>query len=675
MIFNPDIQIIAIIPAIIWAIVKIAITMAISYGVSKLLQKKPPSIKANPNTFNQPVIEEGSKYPVIFGTCWIENPIIGWWGDTKAVSRKLRIDDSGGQNMYFYDYYHGANHIIAMGFCDGILQIKVGDHLVWPNYNNKYDLAADAEASAIINLPNLYGGISTYHGNVTLGGGLVGTVDLEYGAATQAVNDYLASVLGSYISASRGLTCAVLRQVYVGTDPQVQAWKYMVKRTAHDTDSSAIWYAAKATIRDYEMNPAHILYNCYTNTEWGLAESTAKLIDADWIPFADALYNEGFGLCMKWEGDQSLEDFIADVKRHIDAIVYEDHLTGNMVPKLIRDDYVPANLEEFDETDITEITEFSRGAIRKIPDVTYLQYWNMYDNLPVVISNHDIGLINQQNEILIPNDTIYNGIVDADLGGQVAAREQYQIGSFPALLEFKAKRTMSHLHPGDVFKLVYPPLGIVSMYVRVLDVKYGKLTDGELTFTAIEDIFGMKSSQYAIPSPGGSYDIPQTEDGIPYPVDFYNTTDTSLSADAFWSDVWNGQTFIASTTYEIKSVSLCMYRVGMPGLITISIKETYEDLPVGDDLCVKEINLDDLTTTLYGEWRNIQFDSPVELMEGTKYAIIVRGGTGALNSLRWRCKIFSSGGWDNGSRVVSLDAGSTWSEHVNTVDLFEIYKV
>ena len=93
MLSNPDIQIIAIIPAIIWAIVNIAITMAISYGVSMALKKKPPSIKSNPNTFNQPVIEEGSKYPVIFGTCWIENPVIGWWGDTKAETVKMRIDD------------------------------------------------------------------------------------------------------------------------------------------------------------------------------------------------------------------------------------------------------------------------------------------------------------------------------------------------------------------------------------------------------------------------------------------------------------------------------------------------------------------------------------------------------------------------------------------------------
>lgn len=673
MIFNQDIFILGWVNFVFWAIVKIAITMAVSYGVSMALKKKPPSIKSNPNTFNQPVIEEGSKYPVIFGTCWVENPVVGWWGDTKAVARRLRIDDSGGQEMYFYDYYHGAHHIIAQGFCDGILQIKVGEHLVWPNADNKYELAADAESSAVINLPNLYGGISTYHGNVTLGGGLVGTVDLEYGPTTQAVNDYLASVLGSYISASRGLTAAVLRRVNVGTEAQVQPWKYMVKRTAYDTDGSAIWYAAKAAIRSYEMNPAHILYNCYTNTEWGLGESTAKFNDTIWQAFADALYDEGFGLCMKWEGDQTLEDFIADVKRHIECVIYEDHLTGNFVPKLIRNDYVPASLEEFDNTDITEISEFSRGAIRKIPDVTYLQYWNMYDNLPVVISNHDIGLINQQNEILIPNEVAFNGIVDADLASRVAAREQYQIGSFPALLEFKAKRTMSHLHPGDVFKLVYPPLGIVSMYVRVLDIKYGKLTDGELTFTAMEDIFGMKDSLYAIPSLGGWYDILTAEDGILYPVDSYNITDTSLSADAFWGDIWNGQTFISSTTYEIKSVSLNLYRVGFPGSVTVSIKETYEDLPTGDDICSAIVDLNDLTTSLYGEWRKIKFDTPVELTEGVKYAIIVRGGTDVLNSLKWRCKIFSTGSWDNGSRVVSLDAGVNWTEHINTVDLFETY--
>jgi hypothetical protein len=383
-----------------------AIIMAISYAISRALQKKPPSIRVEPNQFNVPVIEEGSKLTVVFGTCWIENPLVAWWGDTLAQSAKLRIDDSGGQYMYFYNYYHGALHVICQGTCDGILQIKVGDNLVWPNPADKTEFAADAESSAVINLPDLSGGISTYHGNVTLGGGLVGTVDLEYGEPAQVINDYLQGVLGSYISANRGVTSAVLRQLYVGTDPNVQPWKYLAKRTAHLTTGETQWYAAKATIRNYEINPAHILRESFTDREWGLGESTGRFNDLVWKAFADALYDEGFGLCMKWESDQSLEDFIKQVLETIDAVIYQDYDTGEYIPVLIRDDYVIGELAEFDESDIVSIEEFSRGTIHKIPDVTFLKYWNIFDNLPILIPSHDVGLANSQNEMLRSSDSV-----------------------------------------------------------------------------------------------------------------------------------------------------------------------------------------------------------------------------------------------------------------------------
>lgn len=497
--------------AIFWYIAKMALIMAVSYAVSRALQKKPPSIKYKPDTFKTPQIEEGSKFAVIFGTCWIENPVIAWWGDTKAETCKIRIDDSGGQYMYFYKYYHGAHHILAQGFCDGILQIKVGENLVWPNHENKYELADDAEPYADISIPNLYGGISSYHGGVTLGGGIIGRADFEYGPATQAINDYLQTVQGSYVSANRGLTAAVLRQIYVGTNPNVQQWNYLVKRTAHLTTGEAQWYPEKATIRDYEINPAHLLRECLTDREWGMGESTGRFNDTIWKAAADTLYDEGFGLCMKWQGDQSLEDFIKDVMNHIDAVIYEDPLTNEYVLKLIRDDYVIGDLEEFDEKDILSFKNFSRGGLYKVPDVTYLEYWNMYDNLPILISSHSQGLISVQNEMLIPNEVSFTGIVNDDLAGRVAAREQYQLSAFPALKEMECKRTMSQLKPGSVFKMSFASRGIVTMIVRVLEVKYGTITDNKITLSCMEDIFGMKDALYANPPPSNWYDYPVGE--------------------------------------------------------------------------------------------------------------------------------------------------------------------
>ena len=480
---------------IIW----ILIMTAINYGIQYLTKKDPKDTRNEPDTFNVPEIKEGIKFPVIAGTCWMEAPIIGWFGDIKTESIGVRMSDSDGRYMYINKYYYGAMHILAQGFCDGVIQVKVGDLFVWPSSTNNKSLNADAASSAVINLPELYGGIHEHNGHMEVGGGLVGTIDFQYGLPDQTLNDYLASQLGSYISANRGLTTAILRQPWIGMTTQLKLWKYLVKRTDHLTSGAVQWYPAKAAIRTYEINPIHWLREIYTDTEWGLCTPTGNMNNTNLEAAADTLYDEGFGICIKWEGEQSLENHVMDILHYINGVIYEDHSTGLIEIKLIRDDYVVDDLEEFDETDIVSIEGFTRGVLHKIPDVTYVKYWDMYDNLPVTVNSHDMALVLSQNEMLIPNDVDYTGVINDELAGQLAARDQQQLSSFAATMTIKCKRTMSHLHPGDVFKLSYAPLGIVSMVVRVVTPHYGTLTDGIVTLECMEDIFGMKLSLYAAP--------------------------------------------------------------------------------------------------------------------------------------------------------------------------------
>jgi len=126
-----------------------------------------------------------------------------------------------------------------------------------------------------------------------------------------------------------------------------------------------------------------------------------------------------------------------------------------------------------------------------------------------------MGLVSSQNEMLIPNNVDYTAVVNDDLAGQLAARDQHQISAFPATMEIEGKRTMAKLMKGDVFKLAWPPRDIVSMVVRVLTVNYGTLANGEVTFGCVEDIFGMKDSLYGVPPVTGWDDTvadPEYED-------------------------------------------------------------------------------------------------------------------------------------------------------------------
>ena len=500
-----------------WMIVKMAIVSAISYGIMVLSRKDPKDVTYEPDTFAFPEIKEGTKFSIIAGTCWQEAPVIGWFGDIKIDSLGVRLSNSDGQYVYINKYSYGALHILAQGFCDGVIQLKVGDQVIWPDSTNNKTLNADAAASAVINLPELYGGIHERDANITGQGGIVGTVDFEYGPTDQTVNDYIAEQLSNYTSANRGLTTAILRQPYIGISATLYPWKYLVKRTLYLTSGEAQWYPSKAAINTYSINPVHWIREIYTDTEWGLGNATTIFNDVALKASADTLYTEGFGLCIKWEGEQSLEDHVKDILRHINATIYEDHSTGLLVLKLIRDDYDSEDsaFEEFDKTDIISIDDFTRGTIHKVPDVTYVKCWDMYNNLPVTVLNHDLALISSQSEMLIPNDVSYTGVVDSELGGKLAARDQYQLSAFPAAMTIKCKRTMSHLNPGDVFKIVYEPLGIASMIIRVVTPHYGTLSDGTVVLDCIEDIFGMKDAMYAPPSStvwDSTMDDPEYED-------------------------------------------------------------------------------------------------------------------------------------------------------------------
>jgi len=657
---------------LIWTI----IVMAISYGVRYLMKKDPKDVRYDPDTFDVPEIKEGTKFPIVAGTCWIEAPIIGWFGDIRTSSIGIRLSDTDGQYVYINKYYYGALHILTQGFNDGVIQIKVGDLIVWPSHTNVKSLNADGASSAWINLMDLYGGIKEHNAQITGRGGIKGSINFQYGLATQTVNSYLASKLGSQISANRGLTTAVLRRPYIGLSSTLYLWKYMVKRTLHLTSGEDQWYSEKAAIRTYEINPIHWLREIYTNTEWGLAMSTALLNNTNLEAAADALYDEGFGICIKLEGEQSLEAHVIDILRYINGVIYEDHTTGLIEIKLIRDDYVAGDLEEFNETDIVGIEDFTRGVLHKIPDVTYVRYWDMYNNLPVVIPSHDMSLTLSQNETLIPNDVDYTGVINNELAGKLAARDQQQLSSFAAVMTIKCKRTMSHLKPGGVFKLSYAPLGIVSMIVRVVTPHYGTLTDGIVTFECMEDIFGMKDSLYAAPPPtdwDGTIPDPIYDDNFLIaevamsgvdptvtvaiaPPTLYGFSVKECCPDEEYDydpdtadnlgyilchkvlelgyrdlEVQPCQSFTALETYVLRASQLYLHNcfgdeyTDMPMEVVLQAADG-SDRPTGAELMVKEIvqtSPSDVNTWRDVDWRDA-VGAGYEVQEGLKYCILLR---------------------------------------------------
>ncbi len=405
-----------------------------------------------------------------------------------------------------HHYSIGMHMILCHGPIDGVKQIWIGEKVIWPNVDDDTQLAADSTSGAVIDEPDIFGGEDKE-------GGVVGTVNFEYGEATQAINTYLYNKLNgdtpAPIPAFRGLVGIVLNQVRIGTSPYLKPWSFLGKRTDTLQDGSAQWYPAKSDI-DGDLNPAHIIRECLANGIWGLGYSTTYIDSTSFEYAADLLYTENFGLSFLWSGTSTIEDFINNVLSHIDGILYQDISTGKFILKLARDNYNAAALDIYDDSNITEVIDFKRETYGEIINQVVVQYSDVTKDKEATATAQDIAVMNLQGGSVIEMTTRYKGITKAALANKVAARDLRQVTSMLASMVIKGNRSMATLRPNDVFKLSWPILGIVEMVVRIAQINYGSLTEGIIEFTVGEDVFQSATGLYDDP--------PDTEWGDPVNV-------------------------------------------------------------------------------------------------------------------------------------------------------------
>jgi hypothetical protein len=480
-----------------------AIMAAISWSIGELTKKKPKIPSAKPSKFELPEVEEGRLYGVVFGTPkLIANPIVAWWGDvsTRPIWRHYTYNRWGNNKrknyIVGYHYSAGVHFKLCHGPIDGVKQIRVGEKVAWPNPDDPTQLAADGVTTLSLDEPTLFGGEEGE-------GGVVGDIDIQYGDKTQSVNSYLAAQLGNSISASRGLVSVILKSVEFGTSPYPKPWSFLAKRTQILDDGSPQWYLSKADISG-DLNAAHVLRECYTNTGWGLGYSLSLIDDTAWTAAADTLYSEGFGVSRYWyDENESIEDLVKDVCRTIDGRIYQDPATGLFVLKLARDDYSVGSSESFDEADIIAVEDFVRPSYGEIPDVVNVKITDVLNNTVTSIPDQDIAVMDIQGGKSIALEQDFFAVTKPALGGKIAGRVRQQVTSMLATMTIKGKRTMAHLRPYDVIKISYSPLSIVQLVVRVLDVDYGTLGDGMVKLQCAEDVFAMGTAIFSTPPATG----------------------------------------------------------------------------------------------------------------------------------------------------------------------------
>lgn len=400
-----------------------------------------------------------------------------------------------------YKYHMGVQLALCHGPVDQIKEFIYGEETAWTGN-------VTANGSFFVDKPNLFGGDSRE-------GGVVGWVDVMMGGRDQGINPYLKAKIDGPVPAYRGLTTIVYRGNMVNGAPSGYSFQWSsgnpyfknpwwrIARYTQGWSRGEAWYPAKAQI-GRDMNPAHIIYECLTNIEWGMGYSPNDIDEVTFRSAADRLYSEGFGMSLLWTDQVTIEDFITLVVGHIDASVRLSLHTGKFQINLIRNDYDNASLPELNPSNILELSSFQRTAWGDTANEVVVKYRDR-NQKDTTIAVQDLACIEVQGSI-ISTTKEYVGLREDSLANRVAIRELHKLSTPLAKVTLTCNRVAWDWNITDVFVLTWPKLGLNRVPFRIADIDKGDLVNGQITIQAMEDIFGLPSNAYVQPQQPGWVD-------------------------------------------------------------------------------------------------------------------------------------------------------------------------
>jgi len=401
----------------------------------------------------------------------------------------------GGSQSYVSGYrYYAGLQLAFCHFADKILRIDVGDKIAWTG-------DASSNTTIYIGKPELFGGEGKE-------GGIVGNVDVCFGAPSQDKNPYLVRVLGtSIMPAYRGLLTLVANKVMVSANnPYIKEWSLMAQRT--NTGWLPDYERIVASDGYTDMNPAHMIRECLTSSTWGtLGYPEADIDNSSFQACALTLWHDKMGLSLLWGKDSSIDALISIIQDHIDAIVYFSHVTGKLKMKLIRNDYIVAGLKVLNESNILELVDFTTPSSTDMINQVIVTYVDR-ENRPGGITVQDIAGINRCSGKINSITTHMPGFATAEWAGKIASRELQQ-GAVPiSTCTLIVNRKGFLLEEGDCFVFDWADVGITGMVMRIVTVEIGAIDDSPLRITAVRDTYGLGAVAFTQPQ-SSNWSIPR----------------------------------------------------------------------------------------------------------------------------------------------------------------------
>ncbi|MBB2778323.1 UNVERIFIED_ORG: lysophospholipase L1-like esterase [Comamonas terrigena] len=250
----------------------------------------------------------------------------------------------------------------------------------------------------------------------------------------------------------------------------------------------------------YGMNPAHILRRLYTDPIIGRGLPESRLDEPSWVAAADTFFAEGFGLCLKWSRTASVDDFAGEVINHCGAVVYTSRRSGKIVLKAIRGDYDVNDLPLFTpDTGLLGFDDDQSAAQTTGISEIVVKYFDQLNKQEAAVREKNLGAVMAAGGVTVPEEASYPGLPTEALARRVARRDLQAKSGFIKRFTLRLDRRGADIVPGSVLRISDSLRGIANLVLRAGRVDYGTLTEGEITVTALQDVFGLPATVYRAP--------------------------------------------------------------------------------------------------------------------------------------------------------------------------------
>jgi len=261
---------------------------------------------------------------------------------------------------------------------------------------------------------------------------------------------------------------------------------------------------SNAIFSHFDMNPAHIIRECLTDRVWGMGYEASDMDDVSFTAAADTLYEEGLGISLIWDRQISIEEFINEIIKHIDAVVYVDPQTTKFVLKLMRNDYDVGTLITLDESNIDKISTPSRNVFGELVNSVTVVYWDHQKDEQASVVVHDAALVQMQNNE-INTTTQYIGLSNRIAAVKVATRDLRTLSASLWSCTIYTNSVAKDLKLGDVFILSWDSYQMTGLVMRVMGIGYGNGKTNKIKITCVQDKFSVETDN--------TISIPEFDDG------------------------------------------------------------------------------------------------------------------------------------------------------------------